>query len=171
MTAVNHLPKQDIANSPTGCCPKFDPTGWDNVTFAFKKKPFVKVATRSFIHMPLNMGAVFAKTQAKIQAAKAGMGDEYLVLSEEISPWKAYHFFAVSKEVPGMDIAYLTGDYYAQVFEGAFSNARKWHDSLVENVKAMGHRSDVQYFFYTTCPRCAKVYGKNYVVGLARLDG
>jgi hypothetical protein len=26
------------------------------------------------------------------------------------------------------------------------------------------------YFFYTTCPRCAKHYGKNYVVGVAQVQ-
>jgi hypothetical protein len=26
--------------------------------------------------------------------------------------------------------------------------------------------SDV-YFFFTTCPKCAKAYGRNYVVGVA----
>ncbi|WP_455707283.1 hydrolase [Mesorhizobium sp. ORM8.1] len=26
------------------------------------------------------------------------------------------------------------------------------------------------YFFYTTCPKCAKAYGKNYVVGIATVD-
>ena len=25
------------------------------------------------------------------------------------------------------------------------------------------------FFYYTTCPRCAKQYGKNYVVGLAQV--
>jgi hypothetical protein len=25
------------------------------------------------------------------------------------------------------------------------------------------------YFFYTTCPKCAQVYGKNYVVLLAKI--
>jgi hypothetical protein len=25
------------------------------------------------------------------------------------------------------------------------------------------------YFFYTTCPKCAKKYGKNYVVILAQI--
>ena len=25
------------------------------------------------------------------------------------------------------------------------------------------------WFFYTTCPKCAKVYGKNYVVGIAEV--
>jgi len=25
------------------------------------------------------------------------------------------------------------------------------------------------YFYYTTCPKCAKIYGKNYVVLLAQV--
>ena len=30
-----------------------------------------------------------------------------------------------------------------------------------------GRSSEKLYFWYTTCPKCAKVYGKNYVVLLA----
>ncbi len=26
------------------------------------------------------------------------------------------------------------------------------------------------YFYYTTCPKCAKKYGKNYVVLLAEIE-
>jgi hypothetical protein len=26
------------------------------------------------------------------------------------------------------------------------------------------------YFYYTTCPKCQKKYGKNYVVLLAQID-
>lgn len=25
------------------------------------------------------------------------------------------------------------------------------------------------YFFYTICPKCAKYYGKNYVIGVAEV--
>lgn len=31
-----------------------------------------------------------------------------------------------------------------------------------------GLHLDTLYFFYTTCPRCAKAHGHNYVVGVAR---
>ena len=31
-----------------------------------------------------------------------------------------------------------------------------------------GATGEEVYFFYTTCPRCAKAYGRNYVVGVAR---
>ncbi len=36
-------------------------------------------------------------------------------------------------------------------------------------VHEKGKQLDTIYFFYTTCPRCAKHYGKNYVVGVAKV--
>ena len=37
-------------------------------------------------------------------------------------------------------------------------------------VAAKGKRLDTLYFFYTTCPKCAKAHRKNYVVGVARVS-
>ena len=36
-------------------------------------------------------------------------------------------------------------------------------------VKAKRRELKKMYFFYTTCPKCAKVYGKNYVVLFAKV--
>ena len=36
-------------------------------------------------------------------------------------------------------------------------------------VEQRGRTFDTLYFFYTTCPKCAKHYGKNYVVGIAKV--
>ena len=37
----------------------------------------------------------------------------------------------------------------------------------------IGHQHDKPegrvFFWYTTCPKCAKAYGENYVVGLAEI--
>jgi NMD protein affecting ribosome stability and mRNA decay len=40
---------------------------------------------------------------------------------------------------------------------------------MERQVQAKGKRLDLTYLFYTTCPRCAKHYGKNYVVGVSRV--
>ena len=48
--------------------------------------------------------------------------------------------------------------------------ARGWVPELEGMVRAKGLTPKTIYFFYTTCPKCAKVYGKNYIVGLARTD-
>ena len=35
--------------------------------------------------------------------------------------------------------------------------------------RARGSEPKKIYFFYTTCPKCAKAYGKNYMVGIAEV--
>ena len=75
----------------------------------------------------------------------------------------------VSHTVDGADNVALNGTYLTKVFEGPFKDAGKWHKQLVDYVNE--HRKTVKntYFFYTTCPNCAKHYGKNYVIGLAQI--
>ena len=36
-------------------------------------------------------------------------------------------------------------------------------------VSAKGKNMKKMYFFYTTCPKCAKIYGQNYVAILAQI--
>ena len=46
----------------------------------------------------------------------------------------------------------------------------KWIKEMEQFVQGKGKESTMQYFYYTTCPKCAKKYGKNYVVLLAKVD-
>lgn len=169
MYAVNHLPKRNLDDSPTGCCPRFDPKGWDGETFQFDDKPFVKVVTRSFLHIPINMNSVMKKTMQILHAAGADKDDEYIMLSYDASPWKSEHYISVDRPVDGLENVKLTGTYLAKVFEGQFRDAGKWYRELVDYVKSRGKQPAKLYFSYTTCPGCAKVYGKNYVLGLAQV--
>ncbi|TPK60663.1 hypothetical protein FJ930_28385 [Mesorhizobium sp. B2-4-15] len=61
----------------------------------------------------------------------------------------------------------LNGDFLTKVFEGPFSQAREWHQAMQQMVLTRKAKPGEVYFFYTTCPKCAKAYGKNYVVGVA----
>mgnify|MGYP003526130734 CR=1 FL=1 len=40
---------------------------------------------------------------------------------------------------------------------------------VADLARARGAEPKSAWFFYTTCPKCAKAYGKNYVVGIAEL--
>ena len=55
-------------------------------------------------------------------------------------------------------------------FEWPYRNARQWSKDMQEVVWARGSELSDIYFFYSTCPKCAKSYGKNYVVGVARVQ-
>ncbi len=92
------------------------------------------------------------------------------MLSHDESAWHGEHLFAVSKDVPGADMVHLSGDFLTKVFEGPFSEARRWHGRMEQYVRERGKTPEQVYFFYTTCPRCAKHYGKNYVVAVAKVS-
>ena len=167
--AENQVPDYDTSDNETGCCPRFNPAGWDNRRLDFRDKLFVRASTRSLMHIPLNIGKVFQRTLQAIEAADARDPHQCVVLSKELSPWKAEHYFAVTKEIAGQEMARLSGEFQTRVFEGPFSNMRKWCQELSEIPSGEGVDAGERYFFYTTCPKCAKHYGKNYVVGLVAL--
>ena len=114
-------------------------------------------------------GLGVARTIAAIETAHAA-GGGLLVLSHDDSAWHAEHLFAVDKEVPGADMVRLSGDFLTHVFEGPYKEAPTWAATMAVYVKERGKHLDTMYFFYTTCPKCARHYGKNYVVGVAKVS-
>jgi len=90
-------------------------------------------------------------------------------LSHDDSAWHGEHLFAVSQPVAGAEMVSLSGDFMTRVFEGPYSKAREWSKQMKCEVELRGLTLETLYFFYTTCPKCAKHYGKNYVVGVAKV--
>ncbi len=166
---TNELPAYDMSDNPTGCCPRFNTDGWDGVELHFNDMPMLRAVTMSAMHIPLNIGKVFTRVQKHIEKADAFDPDHYIVLSRDPSPWSAEHLFAVSKPVPDEEMTTLSGDYITKVFEGPYRNARDWYEEMDRLVRANGDLPGKIWFFYTTCPKCAKTYGKNYVVGVAEV--
>jgi hypothetical protein len=150
------------------CCPKFDPKPWEDRVITWDKKLFLQDRVRSFLHIPLNFGAVMKRSMAAIETA-AATPDEMIVLSDENSLWGADVYIAVSKDVRGTRMATLSGTYLVKVFEGPYRNMRNWIAEMKSYVQSKGKNLQKLYFFYTTCPKCAKTYGKNYVVILAQV--
>lgn len=152
--------------SETGCCPRFNPEPWDEKEVTFQDRLFLKDHVRSFLHIPLNMGRVMVGNMERIQDADA-LAPEPLMLSDDKSLWGSDIYIAVSKEVPGAEMTRVSGTFLTKVFEGSYSNTGKWVREMKAYVESKGKELKNLYFFYTTCPSCAKVYGKNYTVLLA----
>ncbi len=166
---TNLLPKYDMSDNPTGCCPRFHPQGWDGQALHFRDKLFVRARTRSLAHVPLNMGSVFARTFKAIEDAHASDDGDFIVMSRDESAWSAEHLFAVTREVPGCELVRLSGDYRTKVFEGPYRQVPKWRKALLQALHDQGKEVTRVYFFYTTCPKCARAYGENYVVAVAQV--
>jgi hypothetical protein len=167
---MNTLPKYDASDNPTNCCPRFKPEGWDEQELHFKDKAFVKATTKSIFHIPLNMGSVFSKTFKAIEKSNAQNMDQFIVLSHDPSAWHSEHYFSVTKDVPGQKMVQMSGDFLTKVFEGPYKNAPRWEKEMEAFVKSKGKKMLKTYFFYTTCPKCAKYYGKNYMVAVSEIE-
>ena len=152
----------------TGCCPRFNPDPWDEKEVTFQDKLFIKDHVRRFFHIPLNFGKVMVRNMEKISEAQA-LTPKPLLLSDEKSLWGADIYIAVAKEVPGAEMVRISGTFLTRVFEGPYKNIRHWVKEMKAYVESKAGEIKKMYFFYTTCPKCAKFYGKNYTVILAQV--
>ena len=164
------MPKTYTNINETGCCALPNIDGWHHAVIDFDNRHFIRLFTRSMMFVPLNMDEIMTELQETAEKAGVTMPpEEAMTLSRDLTPWRAEQLYAVSKEVPGADNVVLDGKFASMVFEGDYSKAKNWFDEMVKYTVELGKKSDEVYFFYTTCPKCAEHYGKNYVVGLAKL--
>lgn len=156
-------------NSETGCCARLDAAKWDGKTFVWKDKPFLKDHMRAVLHIPLNFGSVIGRDQRIIEEAGA-YPEEPFWLTDEVSPWGSDLYTAVDRDtLPGATIEKLSGTFMTKVFEGPYRSIGQWTRHMEEHVQSQGRATDKLYFFYATCPTCAKKFGKNQVVLFAQV--
>jgi hypothetical protein len=154
----------DPQNKPEfDCCPPFDPGPWDDKIITWDNKKFIKDKVHTLFYMPMNFGSVMKRLDKQLRAAGAIMVD-YLCLSDHTSKWNMDLYLAVDKEIPGAKNVTLSGKFYSKVYEGPFKDTSKWCKDYEALAKSKGLNVKKYYMWYTTCPKCAKKYGKNYVV-------
>jgi hypothetical protein len=167
---INALPRYDMSDNPTNCCPRFNFKGWDEQELHFRDKLFIRARTRSIFHIPINMGTVFSRVLDAIKNSGGIDENNFIVLSRVPSPWTSEHYFAVDREIPGFEMVRLSGDFLTRVYEGPYKHAPQWEQDMQSFVERTGHILKKTYFFFTTCPGCAKYYGRNYVVLVAEFE-
>ena len=155
-------------DSETGCCPRFDSEPWDEKEVSFKDKLFLKDRVISIFHIPLNFGQVMKRDMERIQKAGA-LAPKPLMLADSSSLWGTDVYIAVDKEVPGTKMVNISGTFLTKVFEGEYKNMGKWIKGMKGFAKSKGKAMKKMYLFYTTCPACAKYYGKNFTVILGQV--
>jgi len=145
------------------CCPKFDPAPWDGKQFSWNKKRFVEDKVCTLFYMPMNFGKVMTRLNKKVEASGAKIPD-WLCLSEHTSKWNMNLYLAVDKEVADAKNISISGNFLTKVYEGNFNKTGEWCKDFDAYAKQKGLNVRKLYMWYTTCPKCAKKYGKNYVV-------
>ena len=155
------------------CCPKFEPATLDNKTHQWENKLFIKETMRTFLHMPWppSIGRLMEKMWKLAKDNNAYPEQKnFLMLAYDPTPWGCEYYMAVMKEIPGAENIKLSGTFLSRVFEGPYSAVPKWIKEMNKNVEAEGKKVKKHYFYYTTCPKCAKKYGKNYIVAFTEVN-
>jgi hypothetical protein len=147
----------------TECCPRLEPSLWEDKIHEWNNKLFIRDKVKTFFFMPINFGGVMKRIIGKVEAAGAEMPDS-LCLSDHTSKWNMDILLAVDREVPGAENLKLSGKFYSKVYEGNFNKTGEWCKDFEAVAKSKGMEVKKWYMWYTTCPKCAKKYGKNHVV-------
>ncbi len=151
------------------CCPKFNPTLWDEKILEWNNKKFIKDKVFTLFYIPINFDSVMRRLDEKVRKAGATIQDG-LGLSYHTSKWNMDIYLSVDKEVPGTENTTLSGKFLSKVYEGDFKETCKWCKDFENYAKDKNLEVKKWYMWYTTCPKCAKIYGKNYVAIIARLE-
>jgi len=153
------------SETETGCCPRFDPAPWDGELLEWNQKKFIKVKVCTFFYMPLNFGSVMKKLNKT-----SGLNlDNAICLSDHTSKWNMNLYVEVDAEVPGAHNVTFSGKYLSKVYEGNYSETGNWCKNFEQFAKERSMEITKWYMWYTTCPKCAKIYGKNYVVVIGKV--
>lgn len=162
------LSETNYDNSETGCCARLKRDDYDEREWTWNDKLFLKDHIRALLHIPLNYGSVISRDHAAIEEAAAYPVDP-LWLTDEVSPWGSDILMATDRPVPGGEMVTLSGTFLSKVFAGTYRDIGKWISSMNEFVASRGHTTQKLYFFYATCPKCAKRFGENDVVLFAQV--
>jgi hypothetical protein len=151
------------------CCPRFNPKPWNGKLFRWKNKRFIKDRVLTFFFIPINFGSVIRKLNRKVEEAGAKIPD-YLCLSDDTSRWNMDIYLAVDRKIPNAENVTLSGRFLSKVYEGPYKDTGKWCKDFEAHAKSRKLSIKKWYMWYTTCPKCAKKYGKNYVVIVSKVN-
>jgi hypothetical protein len=151
------------------CCPIFDPKPWDRKVIEWDNKMFVKEKVFTIFYMPINFGSVMKRVMNNMDKAGAGCPD-WLALSDHTSMFNMDVYCATDKGLPDSENVKMSGKFLCRVYEGPYSDTKKWMEDFNRYAEDEEKRIKKYYMWYTTCPKCAKKYGKNYVVTFGKFE-
>jgi len=92
------------------------------------------------------------------------------MLAYDPSPWKSEIYMTVTSKVPDAQNTTLSGTFITQVFDGPYNAVPSWIKLIDAHIASLGKKIIKYYFFYTTCPKCMKKYGHNYVISFTQVE-
>lgn len=151
------------------CCPEFNPNDWQDKILDWDNKLFIKENVFTLFYIPINFGGTMKKLDKLATKSNAKVLDN-ICLSDHTSKWKMEVLLAVDKKIENAQNIELSGKYYCRIYEGNFKETGNWCKDYEAIKAAKGYKANKLFMWYTTCPKCAKKYGKNYVGIISKID-
>lgn len=155
------------------CCPVFHPKNWDEKTFNWHNKTFIKATVPTLFHIP------FPKTIEKKITNLMKMAEDsnkmpenpedILMLFTDPNPFKSELYLSVTGHVPNADNMTITGEFLTKVFDGSYNALPKFMKQMNAYLSQQGKTAKKYYVHYAYCPKCIKKYGHNYTVLFAEI--
>jgi hypothetical protein len=164
--------EKPVVQNEEVCCAKFDPTPWHHTEFEWHDKLFLKTSIPEIMHIPLPGSydkAIKKMWKTAEDAHAAPRPEEFLLLAHDLSSFKGELYMSITKDIPGADVVKLSGKYVSKVFDGGYNHVPQYISEMNGYLASMGKKAKKFYFYFTTCPKCAKKYGHNYIVALAQI--
>ncbi|WP_432798804.1 hydrolase [Poriferisphaera sp. WC338] len=159
------------------CCPEYVVGSLADQVLEWNEKVFVKDRVRCLFHIPLNFSAVMKRSGRPL--IDAGLWqNQMLVLSDEKSNWYSDVYIELEEdegvETPPLHAkasrAKFSGKFVTKECEGPYQKAHVWAKDFRDELEAKGIQVNRILFNYRTCPKCAKKYGKNWIVLFAEVE-
>lgn len=160
--------------NPEECCPVFDPDPWDDKVHLWENKHFIMDTIPEFLHIPLSQSyysrVVSRMWKMAVESGAAPEMKDFLLLAYDPSPWKGELYMAVTKAVEGIRNIDLSGTFISKLFDGPYNHVPKYIKAFRASLTEQGKEAVKYYFYFTTCPKCARKYGHNYIVAIAEIN-
>ena len=155
------------------CCPKFNPEKWDQKTYVWDQKLFIKETVPALFHIPFfpMIGKKITKMCQLVEKEKVAEADieNTLMLFHDPTAFKSEIYVSVTGPVEGANNANISGTFMAKVFAGGYNAVPKFMKQMDEYLEGQGKKAKDYYIHYAYCPKCAKKYGDNYMIIFAKI--
>jgi hypothetical protein len=156
------------------CCPKFEPERWDERTFNWEKKHFIKESIPTFFHMPFPK-MIGKKVTIMMDLAKSADSlseDELdtLLLFNDPTAFRSDIYMSVNHKVSHANNVTLSGKFMSKTFDGPYKKVPKFLKEMDDYLSKQNKKAMDYYVHYAYCPKCAKKFEHNYMAIFAELE-
>ncbi len=155
------------------CCPEFNPDKWNEKSFKWKDKPFIKESIPTFFHIPIPsmIGKKVKKMNDLVVASKAEPEkQDILLMFHDPSPFKSEMYMSVTKSIENANNTTLSGEFEAKVFDGPYNAIPKFIKEMQPYLKGKAKTARDYFVHYAYCPKCSKKYNHNYMILFAEVE-